>query len=100
MSSLRIFKATDLFKISNINLDKYTENYHISFYLYYMAKWPEMNYLARSPSGTPMGYFMGKAEGEETDWHGHVTAVSVAKEYRRLGLAERLMDSLESISDR
>lgn len=42
---------------------------------------------------------MGKAEGRKTDWHGHVTAVTVAPEFRRLGLAKRLMDELERVSE-
>lgn len=43
---------------------------------------------------------MGKAEGREELWHGHVTAVTVAPEYRRLGLAGMLMKSLEDISEK
>ena len=42
---------------------------------------------------------MGKAEGQGELWHGHVTAVTVAPEYRRLGLANQLMDSLEQVSE-
>lgn len=42
---------------------------------------------------------MGKAEGYGEDWHGHVTAVTVAPEFRRLGLAKKLMDSLENVSE-
>jgi N-terminal acetyltransferase B complex catalytic subunit len=42
---------------------------------------------------------LGKAEGRGTDWHGHVTAVTVAPEYRRLGLGERLMSLLEHVSE-
>jgi hypothetical protein len=41
---------------------------------------------------------MGKAEGQNTNWHGHVTAVTVAPEFRRLGLAKKLMDYLENVS--
>ena len=41
---------------------------------------------------------MGKAEGLQDQWHGHVTAVTVAPEFRRLGLARKMMDSLESVS--
>lgn len=33
------------------------------------------------------------------DWHGHVTAISVAEEYRRLGLAAVLMKLLEDVSE-
>lgn len=45
---------------------------------------------------------MGKAEGkvELEQWHGHVTAVTVAPQYRRLGLAATLMAGLEEISER
>ena len=43
---------------------------------------------------------MGKVEGPGEKWHGHVTAVTVAPEFRRLGLAHQLMDSLESISEK
>lgn len=45
---------------------------------------------------------MGKAEGSvaREEWHGHVTALSVAPEFRRLGLAAKLMDMLEEISER
>ncbi|RHY76327.1 hypothetical protein DYB28_000371 [Aphanomyces astaci] len=41
---------------------------------------------------------MGKAEGKGENWHGHVTAVTVAPEFRRLGLAKNLMDYLENSS--
>ena len=43
---------------------------------------------------------MGKAEGHGTNWHGHVTALSVAPDYRRLGLAAKLMSGLEEISEK
>lgn len=45
-----------------------------------------------------MYYYKGKAEGKEKLWHGHVTAVTVSPEYRRLGLAKLLMDYLELCS--
>lgn len=45
---------------------------------------------------------MGKAEGsvQQEEWHGHVTAITVAPEFRRLGLAARLMSNLEEISEK
>lgn len=43
---------------------------------------------------------MGKAEGSGELWHGHVTALTVAPEYRRLGLAGKLMKNLEEISEK
>lgn len=42
---------------------------------------------------------MGKAEGSPHDFHGHVTALTVAPEYRRLSLARILMSFLETTSD-
>lgn len=46
-----------------------------------------------------MGYVIGKAEGINLEWHGHVTALTVAPEYRRLGLARKMMNLLEMVSD-
>ena len=45
-----------------------------------------------------MGYMLGKSEGKDELWHGHVSAVTVAPTYRRLGLAKTLMDDLEEMS--
>jgi N-terminal acetyltransferase B complex catalytic subunit len=42
---------------------------------------------------------IGKAEGAASDWHGHVSALTVAPEFRRLGLAKTLMAELERVSD-
>ena len=103
-----------------------------------MARWPEYFMVAESPAGDLMGYIMGKSEGLNENWHGHVTAVrvvlsslmmrerqqdesnettikrkpavsifyfkipyqvTVGPEHRRLGLANRLMEGLEEISD-
>ncbi|KAM9316168.1 N-alpha-acetyltransferase 20-like [Gastrophryne carolinensis] len=102
MTSLRAFTCDDLFRFNNINLDPLTETYRIPFYLEYFSHWPEYCIVAEAPGGELMGYIMGKAEGSlaREEWHGHVTAVSVAPEYRRLGLAAKLMEILEEISER
>ena len=49
-----------------------------------------------------MGYVMGKAEGStyNDQWHGHVTALSVSPEFRRLGMGAALMKGLEEISEK
>ncbi|KAK3831162.1 MAG: acyl-CoA N-acyltransferase [Linnemannia gamsii] len=99
MSSLRQFKATDLFNFNAINLDSLTETYNISFYLSYLARWPDLFSVQCTPNNNLMAYVMGKAEGKGTDWHGHVTAITVAPEYRRLGLAQGMMDLLERVSE-
>lgn len=114
MAHLRPFRATDLFEFNSVNLDHWTETYSISYYLSYLATWPDLSYTQLSPGGTIMGYVIGKAEGqdpgprgsaslgragkESKERHGHVTAITVAPEYRRLGVAKGLMALLERAS--
>ena len=108
MTTTRALTCDDLFRFNNVNLDVLTETYNMPFYLQYLAKWPSYFQVLEAPCGKLMGYVMGKAEHlhnggkvhRETDWHGHVTAVTVAPEYRRLGLARRLMGSLEEVSEK
>eukprot|EP00542_Grammatophora_oceanica_P014717 CAMPEP_0194028016 /NCGR_PEP_ID=MMETSP0009_2-20130614/2042_1 /TAXON_ID=210454 /ORGANISM="Grammatophora oceanica, Strain CCMP 410" /LENGTH=175 /DNA_ID=CAMNT_0038667247 /DNA_START=106 /DNA_END=630 /DNA_ORIENTATION=+ len=95
MTTLRQFKMDDLLKFNNINMDVLTETYNMAFYMSYMAQWPEAFTVAEDANGTLMGYMLGKAEGEGELWHGHVSAVTVAPAYRRIGLAKTLMDDLE-----
>lgn len=42
---------------------------------------------------------IGKAEGSSQEWHGHISVLTIAPEYRRLGLARRLIAVLEHVSD-
>ena len=51
------------------------------------------------PTHVPPRTVLGKAEGTPNDFHGHVTALSVSPEYRRLSLARVLMNFLETVSD-
>ena len=73
MSTLRQFTCDDLFRFNGINLDPLTEMYGLSFYLQYMARWPEYFMVAESPSGDLMGYIMGKSEGHNENWLGQNT---------------------------
>nr|XP_050846234.1 N-alpha-acetyltransferase 20 isoform X1 [Vespula vulgaris]XP_050846235.1 N-alpha-acetyltransferase 20 isoform X1 [Vespula vulgaris]XP_050846236.1 N-alpha-acetyltransferase 20 isoform X1 [Vespula vulgaris] len=110
MTTLRPFTCTDLFKFNNViyaivllfsrNLDPLTETYGLSFYMQYLAHWPEYFQVAESPSGEIMGYIMGKAEGLAENWHGHVTALTVSPDHRRLGLAAMLIKLLEELSEK
>jgi len=95
MATIRRFVMSDLFRFNDVNFDVLTETYNMSFYLQYMSRWPESFTVVESPNGRIMGYMLGKAEGEGNLWHGHVSAVTVAPTYRRLGLARTLMDDLE-----
>jgi len=99
MSILRPFKASDMFKFNNVNLDVWTETYGIGFYLSYLSRWPDLCCTQEAPSGRLMGYVLGKAEGTGIEWHGHVTALTVAPEYRRLSLARKMTSLLEMVSE-
>lgn len=100
MTSLRRFTCDDLFAFNNVNLDILTETYNLPFYLQYLARWPEYCLTAEGPGRQAMGYVLGKVEGEGTSWHGHVTAVTVAPDFRKQGLARRLMDVLEETTEK
>lgn len=64
-----------------------------------MLTWPSLCAVCEAPNGQMMGYILGKAEGQGKLWHGHVTAVTVSSDYRRLGIASRLMNYLEKGSE-
>jgi N-terminal acetyltransferase B complex catalytic subunit len=98
MSTTRRFRPCDLFRFNPVNLDKLTETYNMHFYFSYMHQWPEFQQTVSAPSSDLMAYFIGKAEGEGTDWHGHVSAVTVGPSYRRLALASKLMALCEKLS--
>eukprot|EP00884_Botryococcus_braunii_P020414 jgi/Botrbrau1/7056/Bobra.0165s0079.1 len=112
MTTIRRFVCNDLFTFNAVNLDYFTETYHLPFYLQYLARWPEYCMMAEGPRGAAMGYILGKVEGKDKkvkvkekeeivkNWHGHVTAVTVAPEFRRQGLANQLMSMLEDVTDR
>lgn len=102
MTTIRRFRTDDLLRFNNINLDVLTETYNMNFYFHYLARWPELCVVGESPLGKLMGYIIGKVEGSEQNetWHGHVTALTVSTEFRRLGLAQRMMDYLEQVSEK
>ncbi|KAI9817805.1 MAG: hypothetical protein M1827_000924 [Pycnora praestabilis] len=108
MSALRPFNAMDLFKFNLTNLDPLTENYDISFYFSYLARWPSLFSAIEGPKGEINAYIMGKLESSPAvyqhsehylPWHAHITALTVAPPSRRLGLARLLTESLERAGD-
>ncbi|KAM7495980.1 hypothetical protein LguiA_020394 [Lonicera macranthoides] len=100
MTTIRRFCCNDLLRFASVNLDHLTETFNMSFYMTYLARWPDYFHVAEAPGNRIMGYIMGKVEGQGESWHGHVTAVTVAPEYRRQQLAKKLMNLLEDISDK
>ncbi|GFH29973.1 N-acetyltransferase domain-containing protein [Haematococcus lacustris] len=100
MTTIRRFTCDDLFNFNNVNLDVLTETYNLPFYLLYLARWPEYCQVAEGPGQQIMAYILGKAEGKGELWHGHVTAVTVAPDFRRQHLAQKLMHILEHVTDK
>ncbi|KAJ0113419.1 hypothetical protein Patl1_03371 [Pistacia atlantica] len=100
MTTIRRFCCNDLLRFTSVNLDHLTETFNMSFYMTYLARWPDYFHVAEGPGNRIMGYIMGKVEGQGESWHGHVTAVTVAPEYRRQQLAKKLMNLLEDVSDK
>ncbi|KAI9858979.1 MAG: hypothetical protein M1824_003980 [Vezdaea acicularis] len=108
MSSVRPFAATDIFKFNPTNLDPLTETYGIDFYFEYLARWPTMFNCIEGHDGKIDAYIMGKVESSPPHmlsspnalpWHGHITALTVAPNARRLGLARKLTESLEAAAE-
>ncbi|KAL8944187.1 MAG: hypothetical protein Q9216_000611 [Gyalolechia sp. 2 TL-2023] len=105
MTTIRSCSPADISKLNLCNLDPLTENYARKFYFDYLAKWPSMFIVAENQKGQIVAYVMGKVE-EDPDyikimgdkylpWHGHVTALTVAPQYRQMGLAKQLTAQLD-----
>ncbi|CRH03051.1 N-acetyltransferase, putative [Plasmodium relictum] len=98
MASYQYFSYIDLYKINNVNLDPFTEVFNDKFYLRYIYKWPHMNIISRDIDDHINGYIIGKEEGYDEEYHGHVTALSIEEDSRRTGKGIDLMNEFEKIS--
>ena len=83
MATIRAFDMFDQLKFNNVNLDLLTETFYTNFYCRYLSKWPEYCAVSEDSCGNIQGYLLGKVEGDKynddiKDWHGHVSAVTVA----------------------
>ena len=89
----------DLLKYNGNQLDPLTETFDSYFYLKYMSTNAEYFRVLWNTLGNIIGYCIGKDEGNNKLYHGHVSAVTIQHNYRRLGCAKQLMDDLEYISN-
>ncbi|KAJ6000452.1 N-acetyltransferase (Nat5) [Penicillium waksmanii] len=108
MSSITRMSPLDLLSMNRTNLDPLTENYDLGFYLNYLTRWPSLFSVIKDREAGVVGYIMGKLEEQHpsmrasehyTPWHGHITVLTVAPDWRRLGFASRLTEQLEHGSD-
>ncbi|KAJ2755168.1 N-terminal acetyltransferase A complex catalytic subunit ard1 [Coemansia aciculifera] len=94
MINIRQARAGDEIGMQHCNLTNLPENYDMKYYLYHFATWPTLSFVAENENGRLVGYVLAKLNEEDTTGRpdGHITSLSVMRSYRRLGLAERLMN--------
>ncbi|XP_070489986.1 N-alpha-acetyltransferase daf-31 [Chironomus tepperi] len=93
--NIRCAKPQDLMNMQHCNLLCLPENYQMKYYFYHGLTWPQLSYVAEDDKGNIVGYVLAKMEepepGEESK-HGHITSLAVKRPFRRLGLAQKLMN--------
>lgn len=94
MVSLQPFKFEDLWEINRININYWTETYSSLFYFDYCNKCPQVNYMISNNSDEKVGYIIGLKRNKNVV-KGHVVALTISVDYRRLGLGYFLMEIFE-----
>ena len=97
--TIRPMILEDIQRFNSINLDHWTEMYTTSFYTTYLIKDPDLCIVAESSSGALAGYLLAKVEGKGSEWHSHISAISVSPEFRILGVGRTLLDHFEMVSE-
>ncbi|KAH8282314.1 hypothetical protein KR054_006838 [Drosophila jambulina] len=96
MTCLREMQLDDLFKFNSLVFDALTEVYSLTFFVKHLLEFPGLSQIAVAPGpeGRLMGYIFGKKENIGRKWEsqGHISALTVSADYRRLGVATALMD--------
>ncbi|TPX39613.1 hypothetical protein SeMB42_g06305 [Synchytrium endobioticum] len=92
MTNIRAATVEDLLGMQNCNLMNLPENYQMKYYIYHALSWPQLSYVAEDHKGRIVGYVLAKMEEDPGEVpHGHITSLSVMRNWRRLGIAEKLM---------
>uniref|UniRef100_A0A1I8I8K0 N-terminal amino-acid N(alpha)-acetyltransferase NatA n=3 Tax=Macrostomum lignano TaxID=282301 RepID=A0A1I8I8K0_9PLAT len=91
--NIRNATPADLMNMQDCNLQCLPENYQMKYYLYHGLSWPQLSFVAENLDGEIVGYVLAKMEEDPEDQpHGHITSLAVKRNYRRLGIAQKLMD--------
>ncbi|XP_017075204.2 N-alpha-acetyltransferase 20 [Drosophila eugracilis] len=100
MTSFREMRFDDLFKINSLVFDAFTEVYSLTFFVKHLLEFPGLSQIAEAPGGKRMGYIFGQFLTKKVkEPHGHVSALTISPDYRRLGVATALMDYFFMMSD-
>ena len=106
MIDIRPAQVADLQSIQQANIANLPENYVFKFILYHNISWPQGSFVATNSDNQIVGYVLGKMEDDEAEngkdnrLSAHITSIAVNREYRRQGLARRLLQqSLKSLRE-
>jgi ribosomal protein S18 acetylase RimI-like enzyme len=96
MVSIRPAVVQDLLQMQQCNLFNLPENYNMRYWMYHLMTWTHLPHVAVDEhTGKIVGYVLAKMEEETKDKeyvpHGHITSLSVLRDYRKLGIATKLM---------
>ncbi|CAD8169334.1 unnamed protein product (macronuclear) [Paramecium tetraurelia] len=105
MVSIRRAEMQDLQHMQHCNLWCLPENYTYKYYLYHGMVWQSLLYVAEDiNSGRIVGYVLAKQDEEDEEGtkleHGHITSLSVLRTHRKLGLANKVMQSTHRDMDK
>ena len=96
MVAIRRATLEDLIAMQQTNLMCLPENYQLKYYLYHGLSWHHLLHVAETDSGRIVGYVLAKIDEEsnknDNPISGHITSISVHRDYRKLGIAKRLME--------
>ncbi|CAM9103853.1 unnamed protein product [Heterosigma akashiwo] len=96
MVSIRPAQPDDLIKLQTTNLWCLPENYQMKYYLYHVLSWPQLLYVAEDAKGKIQGYVLAKMEEEADVPHGHITSLAVARDFRKQGIATKMMSASQA----
>ncbi len=85
----------DLATVHRIEVGSYTDPWPRSIFFLMRGRAPDL-FLVAEASGAIVGYAIGEVERRGGGRVGHVMNLAVAPEWRRRGIAGRLLDDLES----
>ena len=83
-----------MLEMQQCNLFNLPENYNMRYWMYHLMTWTYLPQVAVDEStGKIVGYVLSKMENDEDGdiAHGHITSLSVLRDYRKLGIATKLM---------
>ncbi|KAL1228843.1 N-alpha-acetyltransferase [Trichinella spiralis] len=90
--NIRCAVPSDLLNTQHCNFLCLPENYNMKYYFYHGLSWPQLSYVAEDEKRRIVGYVLAKMEEDSEEPHGHITSLAVKRSYRRLGIAQKLMD--------